>query len=350
MKIEESSFGTLPGGDPVRLFTLRNSQGCCARITNYGGILVSLEMPDRDAQMADVVLGKDRLEDYLGGHPHFGAITGRVAGRIGGGRFTLEGRNFELVQNNQTNCLHGGLEGFDKMLWEASVVGPEEAPRLQLKLNDPDGHNNFPGNVSCTVTYELLDTNALRVSYEATTDRATPLNLTNHSYFNLDGHNAGDVLSHQVQILADRVGAVDEASTLNGRMEPVIAGYNDYREPVTLADRDRLEVGNADIYFAHPKGRTPEPKRVASAYSPRSGRTLDVLTTEPGVQFYAGLTLSEDRPESGKGGSTYPALSGLCLETQGYADSVNYPKVGDAILRPGEVFRSTTIYQFSARD
>ncbi len=350
MKIQESSFGNLPDGTPVRLFTLRNNQGSRAKITNYGGILVSLEVPDRDGNLTDVVLGKDCLEDYLAGHPYFGAIVGRVAGRIGGGRFTLEGETFELAQNKHANCLHGGLEGFDKMLWAASIVGTNEAPRLQLKLEDPNGHNHFPGNVSCTVTYELLETNALKVTYEATTDRATPLNLTNHSYFNLNGHDAGDVLGHQVRILADRVGSVDETSTLIGRLDPVRAGYNDYRKPVILSERDRLEVGNADIFFRHSEGRTPEPKRVACAYSPGSGRFLDVLTTEPGVQFYAGLALSEDGPEPGKGGSTYPPLSGLCLETQGYPDSVNYPDMGDTILRPGEIFKSTTIYQFGVRD
>ena len=350
MNIQENSFGNLLNGAPVRLFTLRNSQGCCAKVMNYGGILVSFEVPDREGKLTDIVLGKDCLEDYLAGHPYFGAIVGRVAGRIGAGRFTLEGKTFELAQNNHANCLHGGLEGFDKLLWAASIVGTEDAPRLQLKLDDPDGHNHFPGNVSCTVTYELLETNALKVTYEATTDRATPLNLTNHSYFNLDGHDSGDVLDHQVQILADRVGSVDDTSTLVGRLDPVRAGYNDYREPVTLAQRDRLEVGNADIFFRHSEGRTPEPKRVACVYSPRSGRSLDVLTTEPGVQFYAGLALSEDGPERGKDGATYPPLSGLCLETQSYPDSVNCPEVGDAILRPGQVFRSTTIYQFGVRD
>ncbi|MFP4261493.1 MAG: aldose epimerase family protein [Opitutales bacterium] len=350
MQIEKKSFGALPGGDPVWLFTLRNSQGCRARITNYGGIVVSLEMPDRYGKMADLVLGKDRLEDYLAGHPFFGAIAGRVAGRIGGGRFSLDGELFELAQNNGTNCLHGGLEGFDKMLWEPSVGGSEACPCLRLKINDPHGHNNFPGNLACTVTYELLETNALKISYEATTDRATPLNLTNHSYFNLDGHDAGDVLGHEVRILADRVGSVDERSTLLGRLDPVRAGYNDYREPVALSERDRLEVGNADIFFQHAAGRTLDPKQVASVYSPRSGRSLDVLTTEPGVQFYAGLTLSEDGPERGKNGSTYPPLSGFCLETQSYPDSVNYPEAGDAILRPGERFQSTTIFQFGVRD
>jgi len=346
MNISESPYGQLPTGQFVSLFTLTNSRGSRARVINYGGILQSLEVPDRSGALADVVLGKDRLEDYLAGHPHFGAITGRVAGRIKGGVFSLDGATYQLEQNNLTNCLHGGNDGFDKQLWAAKMIEVDGQAKLELKWTDPAGHNNFPGTVQCTVTYALLDDDSLELTYRATTDAPTPFNLTNHSYFNLNGHDSGDVLGHEVQIDAAEVASVDELSTLLGRWNPVLKDYNDYREPVLLADRPSLNVGNADIYYRSAAGRTAEPKPVAEVYAAASGRRMTVLTTEPGVQFYAGLSLSEDGPESGKGGCTYPALSGLCMETQDYADSVNFPKMGGALLRPGEVFQSRTIYRF----
>ena len=217
--------------------------------------------------------------------------------------------------------------------------------KLQLKLTDPNGHNHFPGTVHCTVTYALLEDNSLEITYHAKTDQTTPLNLTNHSYFNLAGHNSGDILSHEVQIIADTVACIDEGGTLTGQKEAVHTGYNDYRQPIALKDRKVLDSGNADIHFNHPDGRTAEPKLVAKVHEPGSGRTMEVLTTEPGVQFYAGLSLSG----SGKGDCTYPPLSGLALETQDYADSINYPEMGGAVLRPDEVFESTTIYRFGVK-
>lgn len=346
MNITQSTFGQLPGGQQVSLFTLRNSKGLIVKITNYGGIITEINTPDRDGKLADVVLGKDALENYLDGHPYFGAITGRVAGRIGGGRFRIGEQEYVLAQNNGPNCLHGGEEGFDKMLWDAEILKKDGVQKLQLSLTNPDGHNHFPGTVQCTVTYALLEDNSLEINYSASTDKTTPLNLTNHSYFNLAGHDSGDVLNHEVQILADTVACVDEIGTLIGRKDPVQAGYNDYRQPIVLKDRKILESGNADIQFNHPDGRTSEPKLIARVFEPSSGRSMEVLTTEPGVQFYAGLCLSEDGPESGKGGCTYPPRSGLALETQDYADSINYPEMGNAVLRPGEVFESTTIYRF----
>ncbi len=349
MSLVESNFGSLPTGEAVRLFTLTNAHGCRARIINYGGILLSLETPDRAGNLGDVVLGKDRLEDYLEGHPYFGALTGRVAGRISGGRFSLEGEDYQLAHNNGPNCLHGGEEGFDKMLWEARIVEADGTQSLELRLRDPDGHNHFPGAVDCRVTYTLTDDDALEIHYRAETSRTTPFNLTNHAYFNLNGHSSGDVLDHQLNIHADFVAPTDDCGTLIGCKEPVRAGYNDYRHPITLRDRSTLEPGNADIHFFHPEGRTLEPKSIASVYAPDSGRFMEVLTTEPGVQFYAGLALSCDGPESGKGGCLYPPLSGLCLETQDYPDSVNFPAMGAAILRPGTPFASKTIYRFSVR-
>lgn len=350
MSLEESLFGTLPSSEPVRCFTLTNANGCRVRILNYGGIITSLETPDRNGNLADIVLGKDRLEDYLAGHPYFGAIVGRVSGRIGGASFALDGQNYTLAQNNGPNCLHGGAEGFDKMLWAAQISDSTADPKLELRLHDPDGHNNFPGAVDCAVTYALREDNSLEIRYRAEATQATPFNLTNHSYFNLNGHDSGDVLDHEVAITADTVAPVDADGTLLGCSEPVRAGYNDYRQPVALRDRPKLDMGNADIFFMHAKGRTHAPKLIARVYAPTSGRSMEVSTTEPGVQFYAGLALSCDGPESGKNGSTYPPLSGLCLETQDYADSVNFPEMGGALLQPGEVFHSVTVYRFAVQD
>lgn len=348
MHISKSNYGQLPNGQDVSLFTLTNDHGLIVKVSNYGGIITEIHTPDRQGRMADIVLGKDSLQEYLKGHPHFGAITGRVAGRIRGGRFTLDGLDYVLAQNNGHNCLHGGEEGFDKMLWQAAILSNSGIDQLQLRLTDPDGHNHFPGNVNCQVTYTLQE-DSLEIGYQATTDKATPLNLTNHSYFNLAGHDSGNVLQHEVRIIADTVASVDDSATLTGRMEPVRMGYNDYRLPVTLKALPVLELRNADIHFNHPKGRTPEPKVIAEVYEPVTGRYLEVRTTEPGLQFYAGLCLSDCGPESGKGACTYPALSGLCLETQDYPDSVNFPEMGGALLRPGEVFTSTTIYRFGTR-
>lgn len=349
MSITEEAYTSEAANIAAKLYTLTSKHGLIAKITNYGGILVALEVPDRDGNNQDIVLGKDNLDGYVEGHPFFGTITGRVAGRIGGGKFSLEGREYTLAQNNGPNCLHGGDQGYGKQLWEAEIIEQDGREKLELSLLDPNGHNNFPGNVKCIVTYGWIEDNSLEITYRATTDRTTPLNLTNHSYFNLAGHDSGDVLQHQVQIHSDAVAAIDSDSTLIGKREPVRAGYNDYRRAVRLQDRETLNAGNADIHYFLYGGRTVEPKLGATVYEPNTGRVMEVHTTEPGVHFYAGISLSADGPESGKGGCTYPALSGLCMETQDYADSVNFPGMGGAVLRPDEVFTSTTLYKFRTR-
>ncbi|MDP4611896.1 MAG: galactose mutarotase [Opitutales bacterium] len=348
MSIESKAFGTLPTGEAVNLYTLRNSNGLSATITNFGGIIVSLNVPDREGKFADIMLGKDSLEGYLAGHPHFACITGRVAGRIAGAQFTIDGKAYPLAANNGPNCLHGGLKGYDSVAWDAEIVTIDGTEKLSLSIIDPDGNNGFPGQVSCTVTYALLEDNSLEITYTATSSKTTPFNITNHAYFNLAGHNSGDVLNTRLQIFADDTAAVDDDSTLIGIREPVIAGYNDYRQPVALKDLAKLEVGNADIHFFLDGGRTTEPKPAAIATEPESGRCMKVLTTEPGVQFYAGLCLSEDGPEVGKDGAIYGPVHGFCLETQDYANSINHPEMGSAILHPGDTFQSTTLFRFSA--
>lgn len=348
MKILTSPFGTLPCGQTVTLFTLENANGLRARITNYGGIIVSLEVPDRDGQLADIVLGKDDLQGYLDGHPHFACITGRNAGRIGGACFELDGQTYPLEANNGTNALHGGSKGYHQILWNAEIITLDGIEKLRLHTIDPDGNNGYPGTVDCTVTYALLDDNSLEITYSATTDQATPFNITNHAYFNLRGEGEGDVLNHQLQIFADGVASVAEDATLLGRRDPVQEGFNDFREPVTLSERE-LVMGNADIHYFLYEGRTNDPELAAIVVEPESGRKMEVLTTEPGIQFYAGLCLTdpESGPEPGKNGAAYANCHGFCLETQDYADSVHYPDMGNAILRPGETFQSTTIFKFS---
>jgi aldose 1-epimerase len=349
MSIDTHTFGTLPSGEAVSLFTLKNKNGLSAKVTNYGGILVALNVPDRAGKFADIVLGKDTLEGYLAGHPYFGATTGRVAGRISDATFTLEGKTYQLEANNGPNCLHGGLQGYDKLLWNAEVINDHGVEKLRLSITDPDGSNGFPGTVDCTVTYALLDDNTLEIAYSATTDKTTPFNLTNHSYFNLKGSGKGDILGHEMQIFADSVATVDENATLLGRRDPVVAGFNDYREPVLLGSLKELVAGNADIHFFIDNDRTKLPKPAAVVHEPKSGRVMEVFTTEPGVQFYAGLCLSIDGPEIGKGGAMHAPLSGFCLETQDYADSVTFPDMGGAILKADEQFNSTTLYRFSSK-
>ena len=349
MSITKEAYESKRSNISAKLFTLTSRHGLVAKVTNYGGIIVALEVPDRNGKRTDIALGKDSLDEYLDGHPYFGAITGRVAGRIGEGSFTLEGKEYVLAQNDEPNCLHGGEEGFDKILWDASIISDAGREKLELTTIDPAGKNNFPGTIRCTVTYGWIEDNSFEITYKATTDHTTPLNLTNHSYFNLAGHDTGDVLGHEVQIHSDAVAAVDKNATLIGKREPVRASYNDYRRAVRLGDLESLEMGNADIHFFLYGGRTVEPKLSATVYEPNSGRIMEVHTTEPGVQFYAGISLSCAGPEAGKGGCIYPALGGLCLETQDYSDSINFPDMGGAILHPDEVFTSTTLYKFRTR-
>ncbi len=347
MSITSKPYGTLPNGEEVTLFTLTNANGLSAEVMNYGAILVSLHVPDREGTLGDVVLGKDSLDGYLAGHPCFGSTCGRVAGRISNARFEIDGKAYQLepTERQDGNTLHGGAEGFHLMLWEAKVINNSGVETLELKLIDADGHNGFPGTVHCTVTYALLDDDSLQIHYEAQTDQTTPLNLTNHSYFNLKG--SGDVLGHKVQIFSDSVATTEGGTTLIGRRDPVKKGYNDYQQPVRLSDLETLDEGNADIHFFLNEGRTKQPKPAATVKEPTTGRIMKVLTTEPGVQFYAGLSLSEDAPEIGKGGAIHDAMHGLCMETQDYANSINYPEMGGAILKPGETFKSTTIFRFS---
>ncbi len=345
-------FGSVEG-KPVRLYTLTNNNGMRADITNYGGIVVRLIVPDRSGTFEDVVLGFDDLEGYLKGHPYFGAIVGRYGNRIAGGRFTLDGKTYTLARNNPpnepVNALHGGLKGFDKVVWDV-----EESGRTQLKLHyrSADGEEGYPGNLDVHVTYTLTHDNELKIDYLAMTDKPTPVNLTNHSYFNLAGQGKGDILGHELMIDADRYTPVDKTLIPTGVLAPVEGTPFDFRKPVTIgarinADHEQIRFGGGydHNYVLNRRGKGLE--RLIRVYEPGSGRIMEVSTTEPGVQFYTGNFL--DGTLTGKQGRVYKHRYGFCLETQHFPDSPNHPDFPSTILPPGEAYRTTTVYKFSVK-
>jgi aldose 1-epimerase len=351
-----TTFGKLSDGREARLFTLQNSTGLRAEISDYGGTIVRLFVPDRHGEPGDVVLGFDRVEEYAARSPYFGCIVGRVANRITGGRFTLDGRTYELARNNQPNgiaChLHGGSKGFDKVLWQAEPDRSPEGESLRLSYHSPDGEEGYPGALDVTVTYTVTDGNALVVAYQATTDKPTPINLTNHAYFNLLGHDSGSILAHAVTLAASHYTPVNEGLIPIGRLDPVEGTPFDFRAPRTIgdgidqADEQLRLAGGYDHNFVLDKPGG-ELGLAARLFEPKSGRMLEVLTTEPGVQFYSGNFLNGTL--QGKGGCVYPHRGGLCLETQHFPDSPNQASFPSILLRPGETFRSTTVHRFSAR-
>jgi len=346
-------FGKTREGVPVDLYTLTNSNGMAATITNYGGIVVSLLVPDRQGRPADVVLGFQSLDGYLAGHPYFGAIVGRYANRIAGGRFTLDGKQYVLARNNQQNHLHGGLKGFDKAVWKAKGLLDDHGPGLVLEYLSPDGEEGYPGNLSVTVTYVLTEEGELRIDYRATTDKPTPVNLTNHSYFNLRGQGEGDIVEHVIMINADRFTPVDASLIPVGQLQSVEGTPLDFRTPTPIgaridADHQQLRFGRGyDHNFVLNKQRARDLSLAARVYEPQSGRVMEVWTTEPGVQFYTGNFL--DGTLVGKGNKAYGRRYGFCLETQHFPDSPNKPQFPSTILRPGQQYRSTTVYRFSVQ-
>lgn len=355
MNIEKTNFGQTQDGIAVQLFTLTNDNGMIAKITNYGGIITQLWVPDRDGRAADVVLGFDSVADYEEKSPYFGCITGRYANRIAGGRFTLDGVTYDkLAINNGPNHLHGGLKGFDKQVWEAEPFEADDAVGLKLHYLSKNGDEGYLGNLDVTVTYTLNNANELRIDYEATTDKPTVVNLTNHSYFNLAGHAAGTdaALAHEMLINADHFTPVADANAIpTGEIRPVKDSPMDFTTSTSIgeridADDEQLKFGNGYDHNWVLNKQQGELSLAARVTEPTTGRVMEVLTTEPGVQFYTANYLDGF---TGKGGATYPRRSAFCLETQHYPDSPNKPEFPSTVLRPPEIYATTTIFKFSVR-
>jgi aldose 1-epimerase len=350
-EIAKDPFGTVDG-TPVDIYTLRNHHGAEARISNYGGIVVSLKVPDKNGQLADVVLGYDKLEDYLKETPYFGALIGRYGNRIAKGRFTLDGVTYQLATNNYPNALHGGLKGFDKRVWEATVLNGPEGPGLELHYTSRDGEEGYPGTLTVKAVYRLTPDNALRLDYTATTDKDTVLNLTQHSYFNLAGQGSGDILKHEVMMPADRYTPVDSTLIPTGELAPVEGTPFDFRKPTAIGARinqenEQLKFGKGYDHNWVFNKKIGDLTLLARVTEPSSGRILEVLSTEPGLQFYSGNFL--DGTLKGKGGKVYNFRNGFCMEPQHFPDSPNQPNFPSVVLKPGQVYKNTIIYRFSAK-
>lgn len=346
--ISQRVFGTTPAGETVTEFTLTNNRGCSARIINFGGIITELHVPDKEGRLGDVVLGFDTLEPYLDKSPYFGALIGRVGNRIANAQFTLDGVTYPLAANNGSNNLHGGPEGFDKKVWQAETFENAQGPGLRLHLLSEDGDQGFPGNLQVTVEYQLTHDNTLAVDYFAVTDKATPVNLTQHSYFNLAG--AGDILSHVLQIHADKINAINEVQIPQGEPMPVAGTPFDFRVPHLIGERidtphEQIRNGlGYDHNFLINQRSYKEMTLAARVEEATSGRVLEVFTQEPGVQFYSGNFL--DGSLTGKG-RTYTHRSGFCLEPQHAPDSINQAQFPSIVLRPGSEYRTRTLFSFS---
>lgn len=349
MNITESPFGTTKDGQDVTLITLTNAHGHQARFSTLGGTLVSLTVPDRDGQLADVVLGFDSLRDYEERSPFFGCITGRFANRIAGGRFELDGKTYPLAVNNGPNHLHGGLVGWDKKVWKARTEKTDDSLRIVFTHTSPDGDEGYPGTVACEVACSWNNNNELRLDYTATTDRPTVINLTNHTYFNLAGHDRGTILDHTLQLEADAFTPTDATAIPTGERRPVAGTPFDFRSPQRLgarieADDQQIKSGSGYDHNFIVNGPAGQLRPCATLTDPASGRTLTVHTTEPGAQLYTANFMDNLK---GKDGAVYPKRGGVCLETQHFPDSPNKPEFPSTVLRPGDTFRSTTIFAFS---
>jgi aldose 1-epimerase len=354
--VAREPFGTTDRGDAVSVYTLKNAHGMEVRATDYGGIILSLRVADRDGRFDDVVLGYDSLKDYVRASPYFGAIIGRYGNRIAGGRFSLDGRTYTLARNNGPNHLHGGLRGFDKVVWGVEPFESRDGVGLVLRYASPDGEEGYPGTVQAQVTYTLTDRNELIFDYHATTDRATPVNLTQHSYFNLAGDGKRDILGHVVTLNADHFTPVDSTLIPTGEIKSVTGTPFDFRTATPIGaridgDDEQLRHGRGyDHNFVLNKGGTGgtgDPTLAARVYEPSSGRVMEIYTTEPGVQFYSGNFL--DGTLQGKNGVVYRRRYGFAMETQHFPDTPNQPAFPSVIVRPGEEYRSRSIYKFAVQ-
>ncbi|HZZ18478.1 MAG TPA: aldose epimerase family protein [Opitutaceae bacterium] len=346
-KVEKLAFGSADGV-PVDLYVLTSSSGMVAKVMTYGATLQELDTPDRNGNMDDVVLGFPSIEGYLKKEPYFGATVGRVGNRIAKGRFTLDGKTYQLAQNDGPNHLHGGIKGFDKVVWTAEVVHGA-TPAVKFTYLSRDGEEGYPGNLTASVTYSITNGNELRLDYSVTTDKATPVNVTNHSYFNLGGAEKGGILGHQLMLNADRYTPVDATLIPTGELKSVEGTPMDFRKWTAIGARLK-DVGGNPVGYDHNyviNGGGGKLSLVGAVYEPNSGRAMEVSSTEPGVQFYSGNFL--DGTLTGKKQVVYKQYWGLALETQHFPDSVNHPNFPSYVLRPGDTYTSTTIYRFAAR-
>ena len=348
---EKKPFGKTPDGQPIDLYVLTNKNGVEAAITNYGGAVVSLKVPDRNGKFADVVLGYDSLDGYVNDKSYFGAIVGRYGNRIGHAQFSLDGKTYTLAKNNGENSLHGGIKGFNKAVWAAKELPAKNGQSLELTYLSKDGEEGFPGNLHVRVVYTLTDSNELKIEYSATTDKKTVVNLTNHTYFNLAGPGSGDILGHQLVIEADKFTPVDASLIPTGEFRDVQGTPLDFRKATAIGaridqDDEQLKLGHGyDHNFVLRRAAGAPISLAARVAEPNTGRVLEVWTTEPGVQFYTGNFL--DGTARGKGGLTYARRSAFCLETQHFPDSPNQPKFPSVVLNPGEKYSTTTTYKFT---
>jgi len=350
--VTRAPFGQTPDGEAVESFTLTNAHGIELRAISYGGIIVSLRVPDRDGRRDDVVLGHDDLAGYLAKPSFFGALVGRYGNRIAGGRFTLDGRTYTLATNNGPNHLHGGVRGFDKRVWKAQPFERPGTAGLVLTRTSPDGEEGYPGNLAVRVTYTLTDRDEVGFEYFATTDKPTVVNLTQHSYFNLAGDGKRDVLGHELMIDADRFTPVDKTLIPTGVLAAVAGTPFDFRKPAAIgarigADDEQIRNGGGYDHNFVLNGRGEGRAPVIRVFEPTTGRTMDIATTEPGVQFYSGNFL--DGSVTGKAGHVYGKRYGFCLETQHFPDSPNHPGFPSTVLRPGKEYRSKTVLKFGTR-
>ncbi|MBN1813333.1 MAG: galactose mutarotase [Anaerolineae bacterium] len=350
MNIKKEPFGKMADGTPVDLYTLTNASGLQAKITTYGGAVVSLLVPDRDGKLGDVALGFETLEGYIHQSFYIGCIAGRYANRIAKGKFTLDGVGYTLAQNDGNNHLHGGVKGFDKVVWNAQKKSDDAGMGLGLTYLSKDGEEGYPGNLSAKVVYTLTDDDELRIDYQATTDQDTIVNLTNHTYFNLADGGAGDILGHELMINADRFTPVDSTQITTGELRSVASTPMDFRQMTAIGarigqDDEQLRFG---LGYDHNWVLNKSDDALALAaklQEPTTGRVMEVYTAEPGIQFYSGNFL--DGTATGKGGKVYHYRHGLCLETQHFPDSPNQPGFPSTVLRPGKTYQTTTVYRFA---
>lgn len=346
--VSHAAYGRTPEGTAVDVYTLTNANGMEVRAITYGAFVVSLRTPDRQGRLDDVVLGFDSLDGYFKSGSHMGSVIGRYGNRIAGAKFTLDGKTYALAANDGVNHIHGGVKGFDRYVWAAEEVRQGEDVGVRFTLVSPDGDEGYPGRLQTTVTYTLTPRNELVVDYAATTDKATLVNLTQHSYFNLAGQANGDILDHELTLHADKYTPVAAGLIPTGVLAPLDGTPLDFRKPTRIGERidqdhEQLKLGRGYDHNYVVNRTGPGLVPAARVVHPASGRVMEVSTTEPGIQLYTGNWLGE---EKGKGGRVYPRRSGFCLETQHYPDSPNRPEFPSTVVRPGETYRSKTVFTF----